>query len=167
MRGAFLLKNTTSNKTASEYEFQASAIVERSHTQGTSVTPYFTLQSNKVGLKKRGANTSTNTNGGNTNSANTNADGYAGKDDLPLQIQNPIGAETAPELISRAIQILLGLIAMIAVVVIIVAGIRMVTAGGNPDQIKTAKSAIMWAIVGLVVALMSFSIVAIVERLIK
>jgi hypothetical protein len=60
---------------------------------------------------------------------------------------------------------LLSLIVIAAVVVIIIAGFRMATAGGNADQLTKAKKTIIWAILGIVVAFMSFAIVRIVQGL--
>lgn len=80
---------------------------------------------------------------------------------------NLISIKSIPELIARLIQILLTLIAMIAVIVIIISGFKMVMYGGNPTDLAKAKSGVIWAILGLVVALISFSVVAIVQRLIQ
>ena len=83
------------------------------------------------------------------------------------QIKNPFGsgADTVPGIVNRAINVLLALIVIAAVVVIIVAGFRMVAGGGNPEQIKKAKSTIAWAFAGMLVAFMSFAIVQIIQRL--
>ncbi len=80
---------------------------------------------------------------------------------------NPLNVESIPELITKIINILLTLIAMVAVVVIIISGFRMVIDAGNMDQVKKARQAITWAIIGLVVSLMAFSIVAIIQSLIQ
>jgi ABC-type Na+ efflux pump permease subunit len=42
---------------------------------------------------------------------------------------------------------------------IVVGGIRYTTSNGNASQVKEAKDTILYAVVGLVVAIMSFSIV--------
>lgn len=80
-------------------------------------------------------------------------------------IKDPFGGKTLSGVANQAITILLSLIVIAAVVVIIVAGFRMVAGGGNPDQIAKAKKAILWAIIGIVVAFMSFGIVQIVQSL--
>lgn len=58
-------------------------------------------------------------------------------------------------------------IAIWAVIFIIVGGFRMVVAAGNEEAITVAKKTITWAILGLVIALLSFSIVAIVQNLLN
>ncbi len=82
-------------------------------------------------------------------------------------IISPVKARTVPQLISTVIRILFGLIAMAAILVIIVSGFRMVISGSNPAERTKAKNAITWAVIGLLVALMSFSIVSILQKLIQ
>lgn len=83
------------------------------------------------------------------------------------QITNPFGDQvtTVPGVASRVITVLLALIIIAAVIVIVISGFRMIVGGSNPDQLKKAKTGIIWAIIGLLVAFMSFAIVAIVQRL--
>jgi hypothetical protein len=80
---------------------------------------------------------------------------------------NPLKSETLPQLLATILRILFALIGITAVIVIILAGFRMVVSSGNESEIKKAKEAITWAIVGLVVSLMAFSIVAIVQKIIQ
>lgn len=47
---------------------------------------------------------------------------------------------------------------IVAVIVIIVAGILFVTSRGNADQVKRSKDAIRGAVVGLVVVMVAFAI---------
>jgi len=53
-------------------------------------------------------------------------------------------------------------IGIIAVVVVVIGGILYMTSAGNPEKIKTAKNAIMYAVIGLVVTLMAFAITTLV-----
>lgn len=62
--------------------------------------------------------------------------------------------------IKRPLWIVFGLIALIAFVV---AGILFLTASGDPDKIKTARTAFLWGIVGVVVGIVAYSIVTIIE----
>ena len=80
---------------------------------------------------------------------------------------NPLTKDTLPELLASILRILFILIGMISVIIIIIAGFRMVIASGNETELTKAKAAITWAIIGLIVSLMSFSIVAIIQRLIQ
>ena len=58
-----------------------------------------------------------------------------------------------------AIDILFWAIGIIAVIMIIVGGIMYATSMGDPGKAKKAKDAIMYGIVGLVIALLAFAIV--------
>ncbi len=62
--------------------------------------------------------------------------------------------------IKRPLWIIFGLIALIAFVV---AGILFLTAGGDPEKIKLARTAFLWGIVGIVVGILAYSIVTIIE----
>ncbi len=52
----------------------------------------------------------------------------------------------------------------VAVLVIVIAGILLVTSSGNPERVKTARFAILAAVIGLVVVLMAAAITAFVIR---
>ncbi len=64
--------------------------------------------------------------------------------------------------IQNIINILLFIIGIIAVIVIVIAGIQYVTSGGNADQASKAKNAIIYAVVGIIVAVMAYAIVGFV-----
>ena len=53
-------------------------------------------------------------------------------------------------------------VGIIAVIVIVIGGILYMTSAGNPEKAKTAKNAIMYAVIGLVVTLMAFAITTLV-----
>lgn len=57
---------------------------------------------------------------------------------------------------------LLGVIAAISVLMIIIGGLRYVISGGDPKKTADAKNTILYAIVGVVVALLAFAIVSFV-----
>jgi hypothetical protein len=50
----------------------------------------------------------------------------------------------------------------VAVISFVIAGILFLTANGEPEKIKTARSAVIWGIAGVVVGILAFSIIAIV-----
>ena len=100
-------------------------------------------------------------------SANTTGNANTAQQTTIPAIKNPFGGKTLSGAISQGITILLSLIVIAAVIVIIIAGFRMAASGGNPDNIKKAKQTIIWAIIGLVVAFMSFAIVQIVQSLLQ
>lgn len=52
-------------------------------------------------------------------------------------------------------------IAVIAVIMGLYSGFMFITAGGEPARLATARKTIMWAIIGITIAVLSFSIIAI------
>jgi hypothetical protein len=63
------------------------------------------------------------------------------------------------ELIKKIINILLFLVGAIAVIMIIIGGLRYVISGGDQGQITGAKNTILYAVIGLVVAVLAYAIV--------
>jgi hypothetical protein len=68
-------------------------------------------------------------------------------------------------LVTKALEWLLGLAGMLTVLFIILGGYRYMTAAGNPEGIKYGKKMLQWALIGFVVVMLSYSIVALVTRL--
>ena len=66
---------------------------------------------------------------------------------------------TPEDVIKTVINILLFLIGAVAVVVIIIAGLRYTTSGGNANGVSAAKNMLLYAVVGLIVAIFAFAIV--------
>ena len=90
--------------------------------------------------------------------------------DAKDQIQKGIGATGAgssngPKLetiIANIIQTMFFIIGVLAVIVIIYSGFLFIVASGNPQTIQKAKTSIVYAVVGLVVAIMAYAIVGFV-----
>jgi len=64
-----------------------------------------------------------------------------------------------PSFITNIVNILLFLAGAIAVIVIIIGGIRYVMSSGDAGQVQSAKNTILYAVVGLVVVIMAYAIV--------
>jgi heme O synthase-like polyprenyltransferase len=64
--------------------------------------------------------------------------------------------------LSQLTQIFFGVIAAVAVLMIVIAGLRFITAQGNPQETSKARSTIIYSIIGLVVALIAEAIVSLV-----
>ena len=62
-------------------------------------------------------------------------------------------------MIKTVINILLYVLGAIAVVMIVIGGIRYTTSNGEASGIKSAKDTILYSVIGLVVAIMSYTIV--------
>lgn len=55
--------------------------------------------------------------------------------------------------------VLLFIVGAIAVIMIVIGGLRYVLSGGNSEQITAAKNTILYAIVGIIVALLAYAAV--------
>lgn len=66
---------------------------------------------------------------------------------------------TLPTLIQTIISLLLFVAGAVAVIMIILGGIRYITSNGDQAQVKAAKETIMYSIIGLVVAILAYAIV--------
>lgn len=64
--------------------------------------------------------------------------------------------------VETIISVVLGFIGAIALLVITVSGFRYVTSAGDPERASKAKNGIIYALVGLVVAIIAQAIVAFV-----
>ena len=75
--------------------------------------------------------------------------------------------DSAKTLIGNIVNILIYIAGAIAVIVIIVGGIKYVTSGGDSSQMSNAKNTILYAVIGLVVVVMAYGIVQFVLANIK
>lgn len=91
--------------------------------------------------------------------------GNCSYDKQSTQLCNPIsGANDLNSLIFKVLKYMLGLIGTVAVVMIVLAGFKMVASQGNESQVKSARNTITWSIIGVVVAFLAYSLVAIVQN---
>jgi len=73
------------------------------------------------------------------------------------------GSSDLRQTIIKIIKEVLLFMALIAVVVIVIAGIRLVVSQGEQEQIEKSKKTIIYAIIGLIVILLATAIVKFVE----
>ena len=62
------------------------------------------------------------------------------------------------DIVVDLIKVFLGFLAIIFLILVITAGFKWMTAGGNENQIKEAKSTLSKAIIGLIIILAAYSI---------
>jgi hypothetical protein len=74
-------------------------------------------------------------------------------DGQPISLFGATGAFTT---ISN---VLLFIIGAISVIMIVIAGLRYVTSGGNSAAITAAKNTILYAVIGLIIALLAYAII--------
>ena len=60
---------------------------------------------------------------------------------------------------NKIINVVIGVLGVVAVAVVIYGGFLFLTAQGDPGKIKKGKDSITWGIIGLIIALLSWSII--------
>ena len=75
--------------------------------------------------------------------------------------------DEAPALIERIVNTMLFVLAGIAVIMIVIGGIKYTLSNGDQAGINSAKNTILYAVVGLIVAIMSYAIVNFVIQQLK
>lgn len=60
-----------------------------------------------------------------------------------------------------------GLISVCAIVVIVIAGIQLASSAGNPGKVQRAKDAILYAVIGLIIASLAAAIIAFISGVFK
>ncbi|MFZ1484405.1 MAG: hypothetical protein WAS36_05335 [Candidatus Saccharimonadales bacterium] len=73
-------------------------------------------------------------------------------------------AEASSDNLYTIFGVVIGTLASVAVLIIVIAGLRYILSGGDPSTMAKSKNAIVYAIVGLVVAMTAFSIVTFVVK---
>ncbi len=143
----------------------------------THINVTFTDDKGNINKNGIGGNLNTNSRGGsNANNSNTplpdvntgvSANFNTNFDSTISLFPNLLNIDSVPALIAALVKILFTLTGLVAVVVIIIAGFRMVMSQGNESEITKGKKAITWAIAGLIVSILAFSIVAIIQSIIR
>lgn len=72
------------------------------------------------------------------------------------------GTDNATSMAQTIVTTLLFILGIVAVIMIIVGGLRYITSAGDASRVKAAKDTIMYSIVGLVVAILAYAIVTFV-----
>lgn len=75
-------------------------------------------------------------------------------------------ANLVPNIMGKIITFVWQFFVGLTVIMFISAGILFVTSSGDPAKIKTARSAFIWGVVGIIVAIVSYSIVKVVRVMI-
>ena len=93
----------------------------------------------------------------------------AGSVDVSAQILNGLNSVNTGDgptnltgeggVFTTIVNVLLFIIGAVSVIMLIYGGIRYTTSGGNANSVTAAKNTIMYAIVGLVIAIFAFAIV--------
>ncbi len=66
--------------------------------------------------------------------------------------------------IGNIIKTIFGLISVIAVIVILISAIRFITSTGDAKRIQSARESLLYAVIGLIVAILAYAIVGFVIK---
>lgn len=75
-----------------------------------------------------------------------------------------LGEADLKETVINIIQWVLGILALVAVVMIIIGGFQWLTSAGNEERIEKAKKVISSAVIGLIIVLLAWAIVIFVAN---
>ena len=78
--------------------------------------------------------------------------------ELKNQAQTVGGDRSLPTIVGGVLSAVFVVLGILAVIFIIIGGINYTVSQGDPGKVKKAKNTILYAIVGLIIALMAFAI---------
>ena len=67
--------------------------------------------------------------------------------------------DQAPSVVTFILNGVIAIVGILAVGMLVVAGQRYITSGGDPGKVQQAKSMIIYSLVGLIIAILAFAIV--------
>ena len=68
-----------------------------------------------------------------------------------FKLQNPLQADSLEEFLNQILKFIVRLGTIVVIVMIVVVGFMFVSARGNPEEIKKARAALLWTLVGGVI----------------
>ena len=74
-------------------------------------------------------------------------------------MENTAGANNLPDVVKNIINVILYIIGVLSVAFIIYGGIKYSMSAGDAAKVKSAKDTLMYAIIGLIVAILAYAIV--------
>ncbi len=83
-----------------------------------------------------------------------------------IQKSSGLPGTSVTDYVFNIISAILGILAVVALVLIIYAGFTILTSAGNEEKISTGRSILLWAFVGLLIIFSSFSILLLFDQII-
>jgi len=74
--------------------------------------------------------------------------------------------EGVNEIIDKVAKWIFNILLSVATIVLLLAGFQWLTSGGNEEKISSARKNLIWALVGILVALLAKGLVAIIKSLV-
>lgn len=84
-----------------------------------------------------------------------------------VTLTNPLGSNSIADILDRVAKYLITLGGIIVVIMILIGAFQILTAGGDPEKVKTGRHTILWSVVGFAIVLSAYGIVAIIEKLLE
>ena len=85
----------------------------------------------------------------------------------PAKIKGYESSTGVAQLFSDLILILIGLSGTLALIFIIIAGIKIITASGDSKKLQSASQTLMYAIIGFAISILAFVILKVVQYFLK
>lgn len=92
-------------------------------------------------------------------SATATSSGSLTTTDTIAEFTSPIGAVSPTQILGQVIKTVLGILGAIALVMFVWGGFVWMTSGGSPERIKTARTTLVWAVLGMLVIFLSYAAV--------
>ncbi len=118
------------------------------------------------GASSSGSATTATPSSGNATSTSASTDPCT-FDNQGNQICNPLQVSDLKAFIIKLVKYILGVIALIAVMAIVYAGFLLVASAGNEKVYANARRVIIYAVSGLAISALAYSIIAIVDSVLK
>jgi hypothetical protein len=75
-----------------------------------------------------------------------------------------LGGNTLSGILTKVLNIILGLTGLVAVIFLIIGGVKYITSGGNDKSVAAAKNTIMYAVIGIIVIFLAYVIVKVIAN---
>jgi len=76
-----------------------------------------------------------------------------------VSLENPLRAQSIPELVNSIIRALLGVVGALSLFYFVWGGIVWMTSGGNADRVRKGKDTLVWATFGLAIIFFAYTLV--------
>lgn len=90
-----------------------------------------------------------------------------------VTLKNPLcggdttGGCTIEKILDGIAKYLITLGGVIVVIMILIGAFQIMTAGGDPEKVKTGRHTILWSVVGFAIVLSAYGIAAIIKKLLE
>lgn len=84
-----------------------------------------------------------------------------------FNLENPLSFDSIEDLLDRIADVLFTLSIPILVIMVIIGGFYILTAGGSEQRVTTGKKVITWAVIGFVIILLAGSVASLIRNLLE